>query len=172
MATISLTPQRSAAGEFRLLDTDVYRMRIASAEIEEDKFADALADGSKPQRLVLRWEVSEATPEQDEEVVGCAVWQRINPFYGTVREGGPSKFKAFIDSLRAQGLLPDGEELETDAFVGIEQRVSVEKYIKTMGPNAGQPGNKVTAVLPIRRPKSAAPAKAPAKRLAEDEDVF
>lgn len=151
----------NGSGDFRLLDTDVYRMKIASATLEEDQFAEPNADGARPVKLVLRWEVTEASDDQDSEVEGCAVWQRLNPYYGTVREGGPSKFKAFIDALREQGLLDafDPSAFDTDDLEGIEQRVSIEKYLKTMGANAGKPGNKVVGVLPIKRAKPAKPAR-------------
>lgn len=143
----------TSTGEFKLLETDVYRAKIADATLEEDQYAELSRDGTKPIRLVLRWEVTQATEDQDIECEGCAVWQRFNPYYGTVREGGPSKFKAFIDSLRDQGMLEgfDPNAFDTDTLVGLEQRVSVEKYEKTMGPNVGKPGNKVVGVLPLKR---------------------
>lgn len=142
--------------EFKLLESDVYRCKIVSSIMEEDQFAEPNRDGTKPLKLVLRWEVTEATDEQDDDVVGCAVWQRFNPFYGTVREGGPSKFKAFIDLLREQGFLPNfiPNDFETDDLIDIEQRVNIEKYAKSMGVNAGQPGNRVASVLPLKRKKA------------------
>jgi hypothetical protein len=145
-----------AIGEFKLLDTDVYRAKIAEAKIEEDRFGEPQSDGSLPLQLVVRWEVTEVTDEQDEEAIGCAVWQRINPWYGVTRAGPPSKFKAFIDALREQGLIPDFDPIAFDPGIldGIEQRISVEKYLKGKGANAGQPGNKVTAVLPLRAKKT------------------
>jgi hypothetical protein len=153
-----------SGGDFKLLETDVYRAKIMAATLEEDQFADANRDGNKPVKLVLRWEVTQAGEEQEEDCVGCAVWQRFNPFYGTVREGGPSKFMAFIDALREQGYLEgfDPAIFDTDILEGIEQRVSVEKYTKTMGANAGKPGNKIVGVLPLRRAKGVkAPKNAP-----------
>lgn len=146
----------SSSGEFELLETDVYRAKIAEATIEEDRFGTPLNDGSLPLKLVIRWEVTEATDEQDEDVVGCAVWQRLNPWYGTTRDGKPSAFKTFIEALRAQGLIPtfNPSAFDPGDLDGIEQRISVEKYIKAMGPNAGSDGNKVTAVLPLRAKKA------------------
>lgn len=162
-------------GNFKLLETDVYRMQIASATLEEDQFAEANADGTKPIRLVLRWEVTEAGDDQDDGVVGCAVWQRFNPYYGTVREGGPSRFKAFIDSLDAQGMIVnfDPAAFDTDTLVGVEQRVNVEHYLKTMGANAGKPGNRVVGVLPLKRAKKLAPKNEPQPvgHGVEDEDL-
>jgi len=142
----------SSTGDFKLLETDVYRAKIAEAKIEEDRFGEPLNDGSLPLQLVVRWEVTEVTDEQDEESVGCAVWQRLNPWYGITRAGPPSKFKAFIDALQAQGLIPDFNPNAFDPSIldEIEQRISVEKYIKGKGTNAGQPGNKVTAILPMK----------------------
>lgn len=149
-----------STGEFTILETDVYRMKITSAAVEENKYADPRPDGSRPQQLVLCWEVSDVTEEQDESLIGAKVWHRINPYYGPVRDGGVSKFKAFIDMLREQGHLPDfaPNAFDIDTLVGIEQRVNVEKYTKGQGPNAGQLGNKVVGVLPLRRPRRTAPA--------------
>ena len=150
-------------GSMALLETDVYRMAIKRAVLEQDQYAEPLADGSKPEKLVLTWEVTTVTDEQDDGCIGLAVWQRFNPYYGPVRDGGVSKFKAFIDALREQNYLPDFDAnlFDTDSLVGIEQRVSVEKYAKTMGPNAGQPGNRIASILPLKRKAS---ATAPAKR--------
>lgn len=147
----------SGNGTMQLLESDVYYMTIKRAVIEEDQFADPRKDGSRPEKLVLTWEVSRVTDEQDDACIGLAVWQRINPYYGTIREGGPSNFKAFIDGLRDQGLLPDFDPVsfDTDSLIGIEQRVSVEKYAKTMGANTGQPGNRVKQIMPITRRKNA-----------------
>lgn len=162
MAVINTQARRggSATGEMELLETDVYRMKIARATIEENQYADPLADGTKPDQLVLCWEVTEPIGEQDDSVVGLAVWQRINPYYGPVRDGGVSRFKAFIDSLVEQGFLAefDPQAFDTDALIGIEQRVSVENYIKSMGANVGKPGNKVVQVLPLSRKKGQAKA--------------
>lgn len=146
----------SQTGEFKLLETDVYRAKIAEAKIEEDRFGTPLNDGSLPLKLVVRWEVCEATEDQDDEVIGCAVWQRFNPWYGVTRDGKPSVFKTFVDALREQGLLKtfNPSAFDSGDLDGIEQRISVEKYLKSMGPNAGQPGNKVTAVLPLRAKKA------------------
>lgn len=159
----------ASSGDFKLLDTDVYRAKIAEAKIEEDRFGEPLNDGSLPLQLVVRWEVTEATDEQDDECVGCAVWQRLNPWYGITRAGPPSKFKTFIDALQAQGLANDFDPIAFDPSIldGIEQRISVEKYTKGKGQNAGQPGNKVTAVLPLRNGK-----KAKAKNEPEPVDVL
>jgi hypothetical protein len=160
-------------GEFPLLETDVYRMKIARASIEQNQYADDLPDGTKPDQLVLCWEVTQATPDQDEEVVGLSVWQRMNPYYGPVRDGGVSKFKQFIDMLRGQGHLEefDPNAFDTDALLGIEQRVSVEQYIKSQGVNVGKPGNKVTGVLPLRPAKKAA-ATAKTAKGSDSEDLF
>lgn len=178
MAVINTQARRggSASGEMELLETDVYRMKIARAVIEENQYADPLADGTKPDQLVLTWEVTEPIGEQDDEVVGLAVWQRINPYYGPVRDGGVSKFKAFIDSLAEQGLLKDFNpaEFDTDDLVGLEQRVSVENYIKSQGPNTGKPGNKVVAILPLSRKKANKPPVATGKNAPkpiEDDDM-
>ena len=148
-------PQQSAGSTFALLDTDTYLMECTSASLEPNTFAEPNKDGSQPDQLVLVWELAETEERIEElELQGDEkVWQRINPFYGTVKAGGPSKFKALIDSLVQQGLLELDDEgnFDTDDLVGIKQKVSVEKYTKTMGSNVGQPGNRVTAVGPARK---------------------
>lgn len=173
MAVIDLKARQGGGttGDFELLETDVYRMKVADVKLEEDQFADAAPDGTRPVKVVIRWEVTEAGEDQDDDIVGRAVWQRFNPYYGDVRDGGPSKFKAFIDGLREQGLLPefDPSMFDTALLAGLEQKVSVEKYIKTMGKNAGQPGNKVVSVMPLRRTKKATKAAKPSTPDADED---
>lgn len=177
MAVVNLQQRTGGTGgDFELLESDVYRMKVADVKLEEDQFADASPDGTRPVKVVIRWEVTEAGEDQDDDIVGRAVWQRFNPYYGDVRDGGPSKFKAFIDGLREQDLLPafDPAAFDTAVLVGVEQKVSVEKYIKTMGKNAGQPGNKVVSVMPLRRAKKAKAASVVAKpgQIEEDDLPF
>lgn len=161
----------TGGGGYEVLPTDTYVMTIAEAAMEDDKFASPDRDGNQPQKLVLTWEVSKLSPEQEDAGIklGEKVWHRINPYFGTVKDGGPSKFMAFVQSLVGQGLLPSGDFTPSD-FVGITQRVLVEEYIKTMGANAGKPGNKVTSVAPLtvqRRPQRpmVQPANTPVKPL-------
>lgn len=132
------------------LPTDIYVMKIVESAMEDDKFAEVDRDGVTPQKLVLKWETTKLSPEQQEAGIGLEepVWQRFNPYYGLVKAGGPSKFKAFVDSLIEQKLLP--VKFTPDDFVGIVQRVSVENYLKTMGANVGKPGNRITAVSPLQ----------------------
>jgi len=166
MATINLN-QRNGTGsgdERPVLPTDIYRMKIIEAKLEDDTFAKPDRDGVLPQKIAITWEMSILTEEQQEAADEAGedwstvrVWTRFNPYYGTVKAGGPSKFKAFLDSLQAQGLLPDFdvEAFDVESLVDIEQRVSVERYIKTMGVNAGQPGNKAIAFAPVKAKKPA-----------------
>lgn len=182
MTVIDTTARRSGGEgkDFVILPSDVYRMKIVKSAIEENRFADVLPDGTRPMQLVLTWEVTALTEEQQEaadeageEWVGAAVWQRINPYYGPVRDGGVSRFQAFVDMLREQGYDINPEAFDPESLVGIEQRVNVEKYTKSMGENAGRPGNKVVSVMPIRRKggDKAAGRNVP-RRLAEDEELF
>lgn len=109
MATLNLAnpPKSGGSGEARpVLPTDVYRMRIIDAVIEDDKWAKPNRDGSQPIKLALTFEVTalseeqqEVAAERDEEWDEIRIWHRFNPFYGDVKAGGPSKFKAFIDDL-------------------------------------------------------------------------
>lgn len=177
MSILNLNERQSSGGTFEdrpIIPTDIYRMKIIEAKMEDDKF-NPNKDGTFPQKLVLTWEMSVLTEEQqeaaddaEEDWSNVRVWSRFAPYYGTVKAGGPSKFKAFIDSLVDQGLL----ELNLDAFdvedlIDIEQRVSVERYIKTMGQNAGQPGNKAIAYAPVRTKKNSNKATVNLKAKAE-----
>lgn len=147
--------------DFDLLPTDIYRMKIVKADIQQNTFAEKKEDDTYPDRLVLCWEVSQVLGDQDEGVIGLSVWQRMAPWYGDTRRG-PSKFKTFIDSLIEQKLLNDdfdSNDMDTDWFVGMEQRVNVELYVKTMGANKGNDGNRVVSVMSLV-PQRKAPIKA------------
>jgi hypothetical protein len=58
----------------------------------------------------------------------------------------------------------DPDNFDTDSLIGIEQKVSVEEYKKTMGVNIGQPGNRITQVMPLVRKKTASPRAQAAAR--------
>jgi hypothetical protein len=172
------TQPQASSTSFEVLPTDIYVMTIAEAAMEDDKFAEVDRDGNTPQKLVLKWETSKLTAEQQEAGIGTGepVWQRFNPYYGNVKAGGPSKFKAFVDSLIEQKLLP--AKFTPANFVGIVQRVSVEEYTKTMGANVGKPGNRITAVAPLQAVRRAQrpmvqPASTPVKTepVQDDEDL-
>lgn len=172
MTPINTTARRGGGDskDFVVLPSDVYRMKILKAVIEENRFGEPLNDGTKPLQLVLTWEVTTLSEEQadaaadaEEDWSAATAWQRLNPYYGPVRDGGVSKFKAFVDNLRAQGHLQDfdPELFDPETLVGIEQKVTIERYIKSHGDNAGKPGNKVVSVLPLPRAKRAKPAAEP-----------
>lgn len=147
--------------EFEILPADVYRVEIKRATLEPNQYAEPLDDGTYPDQLVLCWEVYEATEEQDEGVVGLAVWQRMAPWYG-IGKRGPSQFKILIDSLIEQEMLPadtDPDDFETDDLKGIKQRASVEVYIKGQGKNQGQEGNRIAAILPLKAVKKKVSSK-------------
>jgi hypothetical protein len=162
MATINTRERRgNGTGEIIILPSDVYRMKITSAAIEEDKYAEPYNDGTKPEKLVIAWGVTQVTDEQEDIFVGAKVWQRFNPWYGITKAGTPSRFKEFIDKLVEQGLLVfDPDNFDPESLLDIEQKVSVEEYKKTMGVNIGQPGNRITQVMPLVR-KKIAPAPKP-----------
>lgn len=145
--------------EFTLLETDIYRMTIKKAEIAPNTYAEPDENGDYPDQLLIVWEVFEAGPEQDASVVGNAVFQRMAPWYGTGKRGD-SQFKTLIDSLLKQGYRIDPADFDTEELAGIKQRVSVELYTKTMGKNAGQPGNRVVgAPQPLKKAAKPAPAQ-------------
>jgi len=165
MSTVMNLTQRTGggmAGERAILPTDSYRMRIIEAKMEDDTFSKPDRDGVLPQKLALTFEVTSLTDEQEEiatergeEWDKVRIWHRFNPYYGTVREGGPSRFKEFLDNLNTWGLLPNLnlEAFEVESLVGIELKCSVIAYLKTMGANIGQPGNKITGFAAVRAPK-------------------
>jgi hypothetical protein len=150
------------SGARAILPTDSYRMRCIEAKMEDDTFSKPAADGSLPQKLALTFEVTTLTDEQeeiaaerDEEWDKVRIWHRFNPYYGTVREGGPSKFKEFLDNLVSWGVIPtlNLEAFEVESLAGIELKCSVIEYLKTMGVNQGQPGNKITGFAAVRNGK-------------------
>lgn len=165
MTTLNLTQRSggSGTGEARpVLPTDTYRMKCIEAKLEDDTFAKPNQDGSMPQKVALTFEMGQLTDEQqeiaeerDEDWSAVRVWHRFNPYYGDVRAGGPSKFKEFLDNLVSWGLLPalNLEAFDPGIMAGVELKCSVVQYTKTMGENAGKPGNKITGFAPVRAAK-------------------
>lgn len=172
MTTMDLTQRSGSASSSQdrpVLPTDSYRMRIMDAKLEDDTFAKPNNDGSLPQKFVLTFEMTTLTEEQQEAAADAdqdwsevRIWHRFNPFYGLVREGGPSKFKEFLDNLIAWNLIAvDLRAFDITSLVGIELKCSVVQYTKTMGANKGQPGNKITGFAPIRAKGAKAPRNTP-----------
>lgn len=165
MTTVNLTARTGGSGMSgtrAILPTDVYRMRCIEAKMEDDTFAKPNQDGTLPQKLALTFEITVLTDEQqdiaaerEEEWDTVRIWHRFNPYYGTVREGGPSKFKEFLDNLVSWGVIPNLnlEAFEVESLAGIELKCSVIEYLKTMGANQGQPGNKITGFAAVRNGK-------------------
>lgn len=181
MTTMDLT-QRTGGGtssqDRPVLPTDTYRMKIIDAKLEDDTFATPNSDGSLPQKFVLTFEVTTLTEEQQEAANDAdqkwdevRIWHRFNPYYGPVREGGPSKFKEFLDNLIEWGLVTvDLHAFDVTSLVGIELKCSVVKYKKTMGVNKDKPGNKIAGFAPIKGKRRNVPQAAP--KVQEDEPVF
>jgi hypothetical protein len=153
-----------------VLPTDIYVVECVEAELEDDTFSKPNKDGSLPQKIKTVWEVvrltaeqQEAADEREQEWVGTRVWHRFNPFYGPVKAGGPSKFKEFIDLAVDSGALTDFEPADFDPpqLVGMKLKASIAQYTKTMGENAGKPGNKITAWAALKPAKKTAPAAQP-----------
>lgn len=172
---------RSASSQERpVLPTDSYRMRIMDAKLEDDTFAKPNNDGTLPQKFVLTFEMTalseeqqEAAAEADQDWSEVRIWHRFNPFYGPVREGGPSKFKEFLDNLIAWNLIAvDLHAFDIESLVGVELKCSVVEYTKTMGANKGQPGNKITGFAPIKPKRKNAPQAATVPTPTDDAPVF
>lgn len=179
MTAIDLT-QRNGGGSSTqnraILPTDSYRMKCIESKMEEDTFGKPNKDGSLPLKMVLTFEVTTLTDEQ-EEIAGergedwdkVRIWHRFNPYYGNVQAGGPSKFKEFLDNLVTWGLLNlNLEAFDPASLEGIELKCSIAEYTKTMGTNVGQPGNKITAFAPVRLKGAKAPKNTPQPVKVED----
>lgn len=184
MMDLTQPTSRASTQDRPVLPTDSYRMRIMDAKLEDDTFAKPNSDGSMPQKFVLTFEMTTLTEEQQEAATELEqdwsevrVWHRFNPFYGLVREGGPSRFKEFLDNLIGWGLVAvDLRAFDVVSLVGIELKCSVLHYIKTKGVNTGQPGNKITGFAPIKPKRKNAPqaasVAATVPAATDDEPVF
>lgn len=183
MTVINLN-ERSAGGastiDRPILPNDSYRMRCIESKMEEDTFSKPNKDGSLPLKIALTFEVTMLTDEQqdialerDEEWDTVRIWYRFNPYYGDVRAGGPSKFKEFLDNLALWGLLTlNLESFDPASLEGIELKCSVVEYTKTMGANAGQPGNKITGFAPVRAKGAKAPKNTPQPADTDDGEAL
>lgn len=151
--------QRDSDNEWTPLDTDSYIMKITAAKIAPSRFAND--DGEFPDQLTVVWSLADWNQDYDDAgyQAGQKVFQQMAPWYGEGRKGA-SKLKQFVDPLIAEELIPaqfeiaEGDTPETEGdLIGITRQVMVEKYLKTMGANKGQPGNRVMAVtkLPTQR---------------------
>lgn len=180
MGTVSLSGGSSGGTttDRPILPTDMYRMKCIEAEIKDNTFEKPNKDGTQPQKLSTVWEITSLTEEQSEAAeeagetwVGVRMWKDFAPYYGDVKDGGPSKLKEFIDSLRSQGHLAnfDPDSFDLEALVGIEQKVSVLNYTKTMGPNTGSQGNKIAGFAPLKTKKNGGK---PAPRTEGETDLF
>ena len=181
MATVSLTGNGGSGttADRPVIPGDTYRMKCIEASIKDNTFEKPNKDGTQPQKLSTVWEITQLTQEQEEtadeleqEWTGLRFWKDFAPYYGDVREGGPSKLKEFIDGLREQGHLEgfDPDDFDPESLVGIEQKVTLIKYTKTMGPNTGAPGNKIAGFSPLKVTKKNGKAS-PAPRV-QGDDVF
>ena len=136
MARIDTTPKAggNGGGDFVLLPTDIYRMKVIKSIYGENPFSEPNKDGTKPMQITLTWEVAELTADQADEAEAlgeewdnATVPQYINPFYGDVKAGGPSRFKALVDSLVAQNLIADFDpaDFDPDCFLGVGEHPEV-----------------------------------------------
>lgn len=149
-------PETTTADDWTPLATGQYVMEIAEAKIAPSPFPDN--DGEIRDRLTVVWKLAEWSSEYAAAGYeqGQKVFQQFNPWYGETKKGA-SKFKQFVDPLINEGLIPkqfyiaDGEVASNQGdLIGIKRRVMVEHYLKSMGPNKGQPGNRVLAVTPLK----------------------
>lgn len=157
MATVAV---RTGGGEttYEPLPADIYYMKIREADASLSQFKDK--DGNDQYQLALVWEISRLTAEQEEAEIDDTRWVRqwISLYYGETKNG-PSKLKMFIDNLQAQGLFqefdPATKEIDTDWFLDIEQRVTL---------NVKGSYNNVVMVSPLKVAKKSAAAPQPAAK--------
>lgn len=161
MAIIALNTGDTAGESYEAYPADTYYCEIEKADLELSKFKDDKTGEDKYQLAVV-WSVYQLTEDQAEAGLTTGKWFRqwFTPWYGDTKNG-PSKFKQFIDSLRAQGHLGGFDEAErvidTDWLLGIKQKVTV-----TEAPRAdGTMANKVAGVSPLK-PQRRQPAAQPA----------
>ena len=185
----------AGSGEYLPLPEDIYVMKIRDADVTISAFKDEKT-GEDQMQLALTWEISRLTEEQREADVDENRWvkQWFSLFYGETKKG-PSKIKVFIDSLRSQGLLEEFDEttgeIDSDWFLGIEQRVTVGvnakgyntvvmvSSLRKKGPTATRNAPQrieqapVGVVKPTRSPKAAmSPVPAPVAVADDDEALF
>ncbi len=151
--------------EYVPLESDTYRVKCVGARVAPSKFADDTT-GEYREELTLVWELVEPVTHPDEPTKKYSdrLYQHMSTFWGNTKAGTPSKYTAFFQQLAAENLLKDecwiagaGEADNQGDLINLERRVLVQKYQKTMGPNAGQWGNKIVDVLPLKRPTEARP---------------
>ena len=176
------TMQTTGDTKFAPLPADTYYMQVRAADITKSAFKDDKTGEDKFQ-LQLTWEITRLTAEQEQdEEIDSDRWvkQWIGLWYGETKNG-PSKMKALIDSFQAQGLLqefdPATREIDSDWFIGIEQRVTI-----AVKPDSNF--NNVVMVAPLKVKRPAAPKNAPqrveqapvkarpAPPPADDDDLF
>lgn len=127
MAVFKMKTQNSSTTQYEALPADTYLMRIRDARITQSSFKDDRT-GDPNLQMEITWEVVRLTPEQEEAGADPNRWvkQWLGFYYGQTKNG-PSKFKALLDDLRAQGHLEEFDEssgeFDPDWLVGIEQRV-------------------------------------------------
>lgn len=149
------TGNAAAEGQYEPLPADTYLMRVRDARVTELAFKDEKT-GEANLQVQITWEIVKLTAEQTEAGADPNRWvkQWLGFYYGATKNG-PSKFKALLDDLRAQGHLEEFDEtsgeFDPDWLVGIEQRV-----LLTVSGN----WNKVVGVsAPLKSKKSKAEPK-------------
>ena len=191
----SMQVRTGGATEYAPLPADIYYMRVRAADITPSQFKDK--NGDEQYQLSLTWEISRLTKEQEDEEIDESRWVRqwLSLYYGETKNGA-SKLKAFIDSLQGQGLLTEFDpavgEIDSDWFIGIEQRVTLDvkgqynnvvmvaplkskKAAPALPKNAPQ---RVEQASPVKPAASQAPRRAPApvppveEQGVEEEELF
>jgi len=167
MAKIALNTGNGETGEgYEVYPADTYLCEIKEFQHKLSNFKDDKT-GEDKYEFEITWEVYQLSGEQIEAGLTTGKWfkQWFSEYYGPTRNGD-SKFKQFIDGLRAQGYLPDFDQsnFDTDDMIGIKQKVTVTEGTK----KDGTPINKVVGTAPLKLQRRAPAAKpsapAPAPR--------
>lgn len=149
MAVFDTTaPQESATQDWTPLATGTYVMKIKDATIAPRKFPDD--NGEFPDEVTIVWELDEWSEDYNDAgyIQGQKVFQHMKP---TLRPSskGPSAFAQIALPLVEAGLIP--AKFEEHQLIGHRMKVVVDCYTKQKGVNAGQLGNKVLKVEPIKQ---------------------
>jgi hypothetical protein len=171
--------------KYEPLPADTYYMQVRDADITKSAFKDQKT-GEDQLQLQLTWEITRLTDEQAEADVDEDRWvkQWLSLYYGETKNG-PSKMKAFIDGLQAQGLLeefdPATAEIDSDWFIGIEQRVTLavkgdfNNVVMVAPLKIKKASAKVEQAAAVAAPKKNAPRRieqAPVTVADDDDDLF
>ena len=159
MAKVDVRTGNGGGESYEAFPADTYYCEVHAADMTESQFKDDKTGAAKWQ-IKLTWQVYQLTEDQTEAGLEGEKWffQWLEPWYGIKKDGGPSQFKVFVDSLVDQTLLADFDpaDFDTDNLLGKRQKVTVSYFEKD-----GRGRNKVLSVAPLKPRRAAKPPAAP-----------